>query len=100
MRPYVLFAQAAIGLVGGFFFILGVIGTFSWRPGFNSGMSPVVGVFIGLPLIAVAVVLSELHSRTKGNTGQKIMVRCPSCKSLNEERVKFCGECGKPLRTN
>lgn len=27
----------------------------------------------------------------------KIMVRCPNCKSLNDENAKFCSNCGKPL---
>ncbi|RYG61882.1 zinc ribbon domain-containing protein [bacterium] len=26
-----------------------------------------------------------------------IKVRCPACRTLNDEDAKFCDECGKPL---
>jgi hypothetical protein len=97
INPYVLFAQTAFGFIGGFFFIIGVLGTFSWRPGLNSGPSPIIGVFIGLPLIAVAVLLTNLHKKAFGAEDQKILLRCLSCGHLNVEETKYCGNCGKPL---
>jgi hypothetical protein len=97
ISPYVLFAQVAFGLIGGFFFIVGAIGTFSWRPGWNSGASPVIGVFIGLPLIAVAVLLTDLHKKVFGAKDRKIFLKCLSCGHLNVEKTKYCGDCGKPL---
>lgn len=29
-----------------------------------------------------------------GPTAHSVKVRCPSCKALNDETVKFCGQCG------
>jgi hypothetical protein len=67
------------------------------RPGWNSGASPVIGVFTGLPLIAVAVLLTDLHKKVFGAKDQKIFLKCLSCGHLNVEKTKYCGDCGKPL---
>jgi hypothetical protein len=32
-----------------------------------------------------------------GRAGPEVKVRCPSCKALNDEKGRFCGQCGKPL---
>jgi len=29
---------------------------------------------------------------------QKVMVRCPTCKSLNEEEATFCSNCGSRMK--
>ena len=29
--------------------------------------------------------------------GREVKLRCPSCRALNDERDRFCGQCGKPL---
>ena len=97
MKAYVLFAQAVFVLIGGFFFITGAIGTFSWRPGFNSGPSPIIGVFIGLPLIAIAVLMSSLHTKAATIKDQGVLVRCPKCNGLNNDKAKFCNQCGNAL---
>lgn len=97
MRPYVLFAQAAFLLIGGFFFIMGAVGTLTYHPDYNSGASPVIGVFIGLPLIAVAILMTELHKKNGDNRNQQILIRCPNCGSLNQETVKYRGECGNSV---
>ncbi len=33
----------------------------------------------------------------KEKTEKVVMVRCGSCRKLNEEDSKFCQECGKPI---
>lgn len=43
-------------------------------------------------------VLDEADIHLNGSKPQQVvMIRCPHCKTLNEEGSKFCQECGKPL---
>lgn len=41
--------------------------------------------------IAKTMVTDEIES------SNKIKIRCSKCEALNEEKVKFCSECGEPL---
>jgi hypothetical protein len=35
--------------------------------------------------------------KRNGEEGKRIMVRCPSCRELNDEDARFCKSCGKEL---
>ncbi len=98
MKVSVLLAQLIFGILGGFFTIIGIQGQMTFRPSFwYSGPQPIVLIFIGLPLLAVAAVLQVLHRGDSARGGLQIAVRCPECNHLNEEKTKFCGECGASL---
>lgn len=43
---------------------------------------------------------SKIHEdleRVKVSQKEKIMVRCPKCKTLNDEDASFCKSCGEKL---
>lgn len=42
-------------------------------------------------------VMEEADIKLGGSASKTVMIRCPECRTLNEEDSKFCQECGKPL---
>lgn len=99
MKLEVLIAQIIFGMLGLFFIGSAAVGILSYRPNSypSAGWSPVVGVFIGLPFIAIVALLDGLHKKNVVQKNQQILIKCPACGYLNNEKVKFCGRCGISL---
>ena len=98
MKTEILIAQIIFGGIGLFFIGMAAVGMLSYRYSYpSSGWSPVVGVFIGLPFMAVVALLDGQHKKNNVPRNQQVMIRCPACAYLNNDTVKFCGQCGKSL---
>jgi hypothetical protein len=67
MKLEVLIAQIIFAFIGLFFIGMAAVGVFSGEH--YTGLQPVVGVFIGLPFIAIVALLDRLHRK---NDAQKI----------------------------
>jgi hypothetical protein len=67
-------------------------------------LGPIVVVVIVLIIIGLARLLfggkkeTVIVQQPTAAPSQKIMVRCPSCKSLNDEDATFCSNCGTKLK--
>lgn len=62
-------------------------------------------VIVILILMAAAKILfggkkTVIVQQRSPMSSQKIMVRCPSCKSLNDEDATFCSNCGGKLQAS
>ena len=79
------------------------MGQLTFKPSmWYSGPQPIVLVFIGLPFIAVTLLLVRLHKSDdknieKGVSFLHLARRCPNCNALNEEKARFCNGCGGEL---
>jgi len=60
----------------------------------------ILTVVIGLIIALIIIGLARMLGRKKPTIApsQKIMVRCPSCKGLNDEDATFCSNCGSKLK--
>ena len=103
MKLPVLIAQAIFALIGAFFTICGIMGQLTFRPSlWYSGPQPIVLIFIGLTCIAVTFLLTLLHKRNDKQKETQVhllqmAIRCPNCGSLNNEKAKYCNDCGASL---
>ena len=67
-------------------------------------LGPIVLVVIVLIIIGLARLLfggkkeTVIAQQPTAAPSQKIMVRCSSCKSLNDEDATFCSNCGTKLK--
>jgi len=67
-------------------------------------LGPIVVVVIVLIIIGLARLLfggkkeTVIAQQSTAAPTQKIMIRCPSCKNLNDEDVAFCSNCGIKLK--
>ena len=67
-------------------------------------LGPIVVVVIALIIIGLARLLfggkkePVIVQQLTAAPSQKIMVRCSSCKSLNDEDATFCSNCGSKLK--
>jgi len=67
-------------------------------------LGPIVVVVIALIIIGLARLLfggkkePVIVQQPTAAPSQKIMVRCSSCKSLNDEDATFCSNCGTKLK--
>jgi hypothetical protein len=100
MKLEILIAQVIFGGIGLFFIGMAAVGVFYYRYNSypSSGWSPVVGVFIGLPFIALVALLDGQHKKNNVQKIQQILMRCPACGHLNDDEAKFCNGCGTALK--
>jgi len=67
-------------------------------------LGPIVVVVILLILVGLAKLIlggkkeTTIVQQPTAAPSQKIMVRCSSCKSLNDEDATFCSNCGSKLK--
>lgn len=47
--------------------------------------------------VAVGKQIAKTMTNDIGESSSKIKVRCSNCGALNDEKVKYCAECGEPL---
>lgn len=55
-----------------------------------------MGGMVGDALDEAGVDLGSLRSEER-SAEKVVMIRCQSCRTLNEEESKFCQECGRPV---
>ncbi len=83
-RKSVLFAQIIFGGIGAFFTLTGVMGALTYRPSYwSTGPSPIVLVFIGLPLIAVTSLLNGIRKKEYVSKTSSFFQQIPE----NEKRI-------------
>lgn len=60
-----------------------------------------LGAIIGIPMIMIGAILYFVGQKDEPaqviSSQQKITVRCPNCKALNEETASFCSSCGNKI---
>jgi hypothetical protein len=56
----------------------------------------VLGIGIGVPLLVAVLVLSKKRRVAGGGTAP-VKVRCQKCETLNDERAKYCNQCGSAI---
>jgi hypothetical protein len=99
----VLCAQVIFAIIGIFFTFSGLVGQLTFKPSmWYSGPQPIVLVFIGLPFIAVTLLLVRLHKSDDKHIAKDVSLlqmarRCPNCNALNDEKARFCNYCGAEL---
>jgi hypothetical protein len=96
-------AQLIFAVIGIFFTFSGLMGQLTFKPSmWYSGPQPIVLVFIGLPFIAVTLLLVRLHKSDDKDLEKDVSLlqlarRCPNCNALNDEKARFCNNCGSEL---